>query len=105
MLVYDLIFCQLFSGISEVRNLTIDINTSNLSIEMSWFSPLFRNSSTLIYQIIVINENGVVVLNEITEATSYLLNNITVDLIYNVTIIAIQDGYNSTVTKVIYPNG
>ena len=88
-----------------MRDLTF--NTTKSSIQMSWFVPLFRTSLTLVYRILVINQTGGVVLNETTEATSYLLNNVTVCVIYNISIIAIEDGgYTSTVNKkVVYPDG
>ena len=85
-----------------MENVNIDFNRGNLS----WSIPCFRYSSTLLYQVIGINETGGVVLNKTTNSTYIALDNAMICLIHKITIVAIDGGYNSTVTEeVIYPDG
>lgn len=86
-----------------MENVNIDFNRGNLS----WSIPCFRYSSTIsLYQVIGINETGGVVLNKTVNSTYIALDNAMICLIHNIIIVAIDGGYNSTVTEeVIYPDG
>ena len=103
-----LLQCNVLIGVSSVEDLLYNITTNN-SLLITWSPPVYYSydvpvGSPLTYQVLVIDEDGDIILDINTTNTNIAVFNITDCDSFNISVTALVDQYSS-INNTVSNNG